>query len=180
MNSKYGGHMGYQRLIKTIKSIGGGGGGELTADSVDSSHILNGAILNGDISDNTIEIEKLATGLQSNINDTLKLRGVINIRNVSEGDTKFKYTLYYLTSGVETEFASLNGLYVEGLYVGALMAHYFVLPTPSSRIRLTISNGVSLEGIAIRYGGEIVDGDGLVTDFDITDVNVLIEAGVAI
>ena len=32
MNSKYGGHMGYQRLIKTMKSRGGGGGETTTLE----------------------------------------------------------------------------------------------------------------------------------------------------
>ena len=61
MNSKYGGSMGYQRLIKTIKSIGGGGG-ELTADSIDSSHIINGSILSTDICNNTITSSNILNG----------------------------------------------------------------------------------------------------------------------
>ena len=57
MNSKYGGSMGYQRLIKTIKSSGGG---ELTANSVDSVHILNGAVDTDEIADGSITNDKFA------------------------------------------------------------------------------------------------------------------------
>ena len=64
MNSKYSGSMGQQRLIKTMKNIGGGGGGggggALTNNSVDSVHILNGAVDTDEIADGAITIPKFA------------------------------------------------------------------------------------------------------------------------
>ena len=59
---KYNGSMGFQRLMKTMKNSGGGGGGggALTADSVDSLHILNGAVDTDEINDGAITISKFA------------------------------------------------------------------------------------------------------------------------
>jgi hypothetical protein len=54
-----------------IASLSGGGGGGLTANSVNSSHIINGSILAEDISNNTITGSKIAIGTitSSNILD---------------------------------------------------------------------------------------------------------------
>lgn len=52
-----------QRVLKKINAIGsggGGGGGELTNDSVDSVHILNGAVDTDEINDGAITISKFA------------------------------------------------------------------------------------------------------------------------
>ena len=52
-----------QRILKKINAIGsggGGGGGELTNDSVDSVHILNGAVDTDEINDGAITISKFA------------------------------------------------------------------------------------------------------------------------
>lgn len=59
MNHKYNGTMGFQRLIKTIKSGGGGGGGAPGADSVSSSTIIDGTIANADIANGAIDETKL-------------------------------------------------------------------------------------------------------------------------
>jgi hypothetical protein len=67
MNSKYSGSMGFQRLIKAVESDDGGGGGGLTANSVDSSHIINGSIVGADISTSAILIIET---LNSNLVDT--------------------------------------------------------------------------------------------------------------
>jgi hypothetical protein len=62
MNSRYSGSMGYQRLIKEIKRDTGGGA--LTSDSVDTTHIINGSITTADISDGAITQEKFHPDLQ--------------------------------------------------------------------------------------------------------------------
>jgi hypothetical protein len=61
MNSKFSGSMGYQRLIKEIKRDVGG---PLGADSVDTTHIINGSITTKDISDGAITIEKFSPAFQ--------------------------------------------------------------------------------------------------------------------
>ena len=92
MNSKYGGTMGYQRLIKTIKSIGGGGGdGELTADSIDSSHIINGSILSTDICNNTITGSNIAVGTITSSNI---LNGTILETDISNNAITFDKLAY--------------------------------------------------------------------------------------
>jgi hypothetical protein len=67
MNSKYGGSMGYQRLIKEIKrDTGGGEGGPPGPDSVGTSQIINGTITTADICDNAITYEKIAANAVTN------------------------------------------------------------------------------------------------------------------
>lgn len=51
----------YYKLLRKIKTLGGG---ELTADSVDSSHIANGSIVTADISDGAITVEKFHHDIQ--------------------------------------------------------------------------------------------------------------------
>ena len=54
----------YNKLVRKMKTLssggGGGGGGALTADSVDSLHILNGAVDTDEINDGAITIPKFA------------------------------------------------------------------------------------------------------------------------
>jgi hypothetical protein len=69
MNSKYGGSMGYQRLIKEIKrDTGGGEGGPPGPDSVGTSQIINGTITTADICDNAITNAKIAHNAVGNTN----------------------------------------------------------------------------------------------------------------
>jgi len=74
-----------------IASLSGGGGG-LTANSVDSSHIINGSILTIDICDNAITYEKIAANAVTNTkiaNDSVshaKLTGnCIQSHNIVDG-----------------------------------------------------------------------------------------------
>ena len=67
MNSKFSGSMGYQRLIKEIKRDTGGGA--LTSDSVDTTHIINGSITTADISNGAITVEKFHPELQTQLLD---------------------------------------------------------------------------------------------------------------
>lgn len=60
MNSKYTGSMGFQRLIKAVKNTGGTPG----ANSVDTTHIINGTITTADISDGAITQAKFSPELQ--------------------------------------------------------------------------------------------------------------------
>ena len=62
-----------------IASLGGGGGG-LTADSVNSSHIINGTIGTEDISDNAITSNKIAI---DSINSTHIINGTIGTEDIS-------------------------------------------------------------------------------------------------
>jgi len=178
MNSKYGGTMGYQRLIKTIKSIGGGG--ELTADSIDSSHIINGSILNGDISNNTVELEKLETGLQSKINDSSKQQGIISIRNATLYAQGFSYTLSYKDIYWNlTQFASYTNLATT-----LTASHFYKLPNPTDCIYIQVSNegGVSVESADAIYGVSLdeIDGNNILLFDDIVGNNIMIEIEVAI
>ncbi len=92
MNSKYAGSMGFQRLIKTIKSAGGGGGGAPTADSIDSSHIIDEAIINNDIANGTITFNKLHNDLLSAIAGQI---AVFELTNNANSVAAFEATLRY-------------------------------------------------------------------------------------
>jgi hypothetical protein len=53
-----------KRLERKVNSISGGGGGALTLDSVDTTHIANGTITTADISDGAITQAKFSSELQ--------------------------------------------------------------------------------------------------------------------
>jgi hypothetical protein len=67
MNLKYGGSMGYQRLIKAIKS--GGEGGPPGPDTIGTSQIINETITTADISNGAITEAKLSSELQNRLLD---------------------------------------------------------------------------------------------------------------
>jgi len=174
---------------------GSGVGIGLTANSVNSSHIIDGSILGTDISDNTITNEKLQDDCVTNTKiqdgavtesklstallerlDALEIRkGIITIKNVTLGSQEFNYKLFYNNSSGITQFASYNSLYPT---ISA--SHYFILPTSTTYIRIEISINInSIDSINIVYGATIYEMDALAVDFNITDVNVLIELQVS-
>lgn len=154
-------------------------GSDICGNTITSANIQNGTILGTDISNSTISLANLDASLNTIINNSAKLQGVITIRNATSTNTSFGYTLYYITSGNATEFASLLG---DGLPKGITASHYFVLPTPSSLIRVGISSvgGIGVETQNIAYGGELASEEGNEVDYNITGVNVLIEFEVQI
>jgi hypothetical protein len=168
-----------------IASLSGGGGG-LTANSVDSSHIVNRTILGIDISlgqigeahfdaSFTTQLEEFGDAIK----ELQKLQGILGIRNATTYDQDFSYTLSYKhpTTGALTEFASYTNLSYT-----ITASHFFKLPSLTHLIRIAVSNagGVSVEGTNGVYGGGIYDSDGNNIDWEITDVNALIEINVAI
>lgn len=154
-------------------------GSNIAVGTITSSNILNGTILGTDISNSTISLANLDASLNTIINYSSKLQGVITIKNSTSTNTPFGYTLYYMTAGVATEFASLLG---DGLPKGITASHYFVLPTPSSLIRIGVSSagGISVDTQNINYGGTLNSEEGNDIDYNITGVNVLIEVAVVI
>jgi hypothetical protein len=67
---KYSGTMGFQRLIKAIKSGGGGGtSGPPGPDSVGTSQIINGTVGEADIADGAITEAKFSSELQTRLLD---------------------------------------------------------------------------------------------------------------
>ena len=176
-----------------IASLGGGGGGGLTANSVDSSHIINRSILGIDISlgqiseahfdaSFTTQLTNFAVALEEAgdaIKELSKLQGVIGIRNATTVAQGFGYMLSYKhpTTGILTTFASYTKL---DMTITA--THFFKLPSLTHKILIEVDNGggVSVEGASIIYGGTIEDSEGNNILLSIDDVNVMVEIEVAI
>lgn len=187
----------------------GSGGVSLTLNSVNSSHIQNGSILAIDICDRTITTSKIAdntiieshlqgncvtetkifdgavtqsklsTALLNRIAELEKLQGLISIRNSTSFNQGFSYTLSYKhpSTDVLTQFASYNNLNYT-----LTASHFFKLPSLTHLVVLSVSTAgdVGVETATLLYGGEIILSDGNILEFEITDVNVVIQVAVSI
>jgi len=187
----------------------GSGGVSLTLNSVNSSHIQNGSILGIDICDRTITTSKIAdntitseqlqgncvtetkifdgavtqsklsTALLNRIAELEKLQGLISIRNSTSFNQGFSYTLSYKhpSTDVLTQFASYNNLNYT-----LTASHFFKLPSLTHLVVLSVSTAgdVGVETATLLYGGEIILSDGNILEFEITDVNVVIQVAVSI
>lgn len=143
--------------------------------NISSAHILDRTITTSDIALGTIDISNLSTACIASL--TGGLTGLITIKNLSKSLTNFTYLLYYRTSSVDTIFASY-----EVLKTLSSASHYFVMPTPSSLIRIEVMNndGITVDEANIIYGATVNGLNGNIFDIQPTLNNILVYIEVVI
>jgi len=149
-----------------IASLSGGGGG-LTANSVDSSHIINGSILAEDICNNTITGSKIADGTitGSKIADNtitynkLIPFGIIRIINQSVAENEFDYDLYVYNT-TTSEYDSLASAI--RLKKDNSFSHFYQVGGFYTTMKLIVSgDGIGVGAFNMVQGAENVnDEDG--------------------
>jgi hypothetical protein len=131
----------------------GSGGGSLTINSVNSSHIQDGSILGSDISNNTITYDKLIPF------------GIIRIINQSANDTDFAYVL--------SVYNTINNEY-DSLAVGNKLkqynsfSHFYQTPfNVNMKLVVDSEGGIRVESFNLIQGVEQVSEDGNMLIFKI-------------
>jgi len=137
-----------------IASLSGGGGG-LTENSVNSSHIINGTIGTVDISDNAITGNKIA-------NNTITYNklipfGIIRIINESLTETSFDYNLYVYNE-ITTEYDSLASAI--RLIKSNSFSHFYQAGFETNMKLIVSGYGISVDEFSLNQGAEYVDIDG--------------------
>jgi len=141
-----------------IASLSGGGGG-LTENSVNSSHIINGTIGTVDISDNAITGNKIA-------NNTITYNklipfGIIRITNTSLSEDEFNYELYVFNT-ITQDYDLLASS--SRLKKSNSVSHFYQAGF-NTNMKLIIINfmgwpSVSVDEFSINQGAEVVNVDG--------------------
>jgi hypothetical protein len=183
------------------------GGGALTANSVDGSHITNGSITTADIADGAITFEKIASNAVTNTrigpnavthakiasdaienhnikNNTITYNklipfGIIRIINESPTATNFSYQL-----GVYNTIAEeYDGLaFVDVIKQEQSVSHFYQTPfNVNMKLVVGSAGGVGVQSFNILQGATQVseDGNELIFEIDTTDTNYQnIEIGV--
>jgi hypothetical protein len=162
---------------------------QLQGNSVITSKIPNNTIIESQLQgncvtetkifDGAVTQSKLSTALLNRIAELEKLQGLISIRNSTSFNQGFSYTLSYKhpSTDVLTQFASYNNLNYT-----LTASHFFKLPSLTHLVVLSVSTAgdVGVETVTLLYGGEIILSDGNILEFEITDVNVVIQVAVSI
>jgi hypothetical protein len=166
-----------------IASLSGGGGG-LTENSVNSSHIIDGTIGTEDISDNAITGSKIANGTITSSNISLgqiseehfdaefttKLEifgdilkelsrpfGIIRIINQSLAEDNFNYELF-IYNAVSEEYDSLASAI--RLKKNDSFTHFYQVSNILTNMKLNVTGGVDVLAFNIIQGAELVESDG--------------------
>lgn len=144
----------------------GTGGGSLTINSVNSSHIQDGSILGSDISNNTITYDKLIPF------------GIIRIINESANDTDFAYVL--------SVYNTINNEY-DSLAVGDKLkqynsfSHFYQTPfNVNMKLVVDSEGGIGVDSFNLIQGVEQVSAEGneLIFKIDSSSKYQNIEIGV--
>jgi len=137
-----------------IASLSGGGGG-LTANSVNSSHIINGTIGTVDISDNAITGSKIADGTIT-YNKLIPF-GIIRIINGSLDEVEFNYELYVFNT-ITAEYDILASAI--RLKKSNSVSHFYQTGFNTNMKLVILGYGISVNEFTINQGAEYIDIDG--------------------
>jgi hypothetical protein len=135
-----------------ISSLGGGG---LTANSVNSSHIQDGTILGTDIANNTITASNIA-------NNTITYNklipfGIIRIINGSLDEVEFAYELYVFNTITEVYDILASAI---RLHKSNSFSHFYQAGFNTNMKLIITTISVSVDEFTINQGAEYVDIDG--------------------
>ena len=134
-----------------IASLSGGGGG-LTENSVNSSHIINGTIGTEDISDNAITGSKIADGTIT-YNKLIPF-GIIRIINQSVPENEFNYDLYVYNE-IDEEYDSLASAI--RLKKDNSFSHFYQVGFNTNMKLVVSGDGIDVGAFNILQGAEYVD-----------------------
>jgi hypothetical protein len=151
-----------------IASLSGGGGG-LTENSVNSSHIINGTIGTEDISDNAITGSKIADGTIT-YNKLIPF-GIIRIINQSLTETNFDYDLYVYNTTTDEYEGLVSAI---RLKKSVSFSHFYQIPfNVSMKLVVSSAGGIAVQSFNILQGATQLseDGNELVFTIDTTDTN---------
>jgi hypothetical protein len=137
-----------------IASLSGGGGG-LTENSVNSSHIINGTIGTEDISDNAITGSKIADGTIT-YNKLIPF-GIIRIINGSLAEVEFAYELYVFNTITEVYDILASAI---RLHKSNSFSHFYQTGFNTNMKLIITTISVSVDEFTINQGAEYVDIDG--------------------
>ena len=144
-----------------IASLSGGGGG-LTENSVNSSHIINGTIGTEDISDNAITGNKINDGTIT-YNKLIPF-GIIRIINQSLAETEFDYDLYVYNE-IDEEYDSLASAI--RLKKSNSFSHFYQTAFNTNMKLVVSGDGIGVGAFNILQGVELVDDEDGVLIFKI-------------
>jgi hypothetical protein len=160
-----------------IASLSGGGGG-LTADSVNSSHIIDGSILGTDICNNTITGSNIADNTITY--NKLTPFGIIRIINESLSETEFNYDLYIYNDILGDYDFLVSAI---RLKKSNSFSHFYQIANKYLNMKLVVgSGGISVDSFNIHQGVESINEDGNELIFAINESTYYqnIEIGVAV